>query len=336
MRYEKRSMKNDEPKNVLAEAPQRAMPRNVRPMLATLAEAPFDGDGWLFEVKWDGYRAIAEVRSRSVRLYSRNLLSYEERFAPVVESLRRLGREALLDGEVVVLDDSGRPNFQWLQVWHRERRGQLVYCVFDLLHLDGHDLTGLPLLTRKQLLQELIAGVPGLTLSEHVEHDGKAFFRAAAEAGLEGIVAKKANSHYRVGVRSRDWLKLKARQRQEVVIGGFTQGRGSRQYFGSLLLGVYDQGKFVNVGHVGTGFDEATLAEVHARLEPLVQPKCPFAVRPKTNAPARWVKPELVCEVAFTEWTEDGHIRHPVFMGLRDDKPASAVRREMPMRGAGA
>jgi bifunctional non-homologous end joining protein LigD len=318
---------------MLAEAPERPLPHNVKPMLACPGDKPFDGPGWLFEVKWDGYRAIAECHAGNVRLYSRKQLSYASRFTPVFAALKPLTREAVIDGEIVALDELGRPNFQWLQGYDREPRGQLVYCVFDLLHLDGRDLTGLPLMLRKAILQDLIAGMPGIRLSEHVEEQGIAFFNAAAEAGLEGVVAKRASSRYRQGIRSKEWIKLKSRQRQEFVIGGFTQARGSRPYFGALLLGVYKDGKLVNVGKAGSGFDDKTLAEVHAQLLPLKQARSPFTPKPKTDTPATWVEPKLVCEVAFSDWTEDWHIRFPVFVGLREDKDPVDVRRELPDTG---
>jgi bifunctional non-homologous end joining protein LigD len=313
----------------LSDAPKAAMPHHVRPMLASPAAQPFDHADWLFEVKWDGYRAIAEVSREQVRLYSRNKLSFEKRFAPLVDSLQHLGVEAVIDGEMVVLDDSGRPRFQLIQDYPKSG-GSLVYVVFDLLYLDGHNLEKLPLIRRKEILAGLVDGLPNISLSEHVPEQGIAFYRAVEEKGLEGIIAKDGQSRYQQGVRSRSWLKIKTHLRQEAVIGGFTEPKGSRHGLGSLVLGVYENGDLTYIGHVGTGFSQQRLAELRSQLDGLTQGTCPFKKRPKTNAPVHWVRPELVCEVSFDAWTNDGYIRHPVFLGLREDKAASEVRRERP------
>jgi bifunctional non-homologous end joining protein LigD len=299
-------------------------------MLATFVEESFDRAGWLFELKLDGYRAIAEVEPKSALLYSRNHNSYEERFRPVVESLRRLGHRAVLDGEVVVVDAAGKPQFQLLQNYQKTGRGRLVYYVFDLLYLDGHDLRGLPLKRRKEILQQVLPDLPAVKFNEHVEERGTAFFQAVAEHGLEGVIAKNAASPYREGLRSRNWLKIKTHLRQQAVIAGYTKPRGSRKNLGALVLGVYDGEALVYIGHAGGGFAETTLADVYAKLRPLAQDKCPFVKRPKTNAPVQWVRPELVCEVTFQAWTQDGQMRQPIFLGLRQDEPARSVRRERP------
>ena len=310
--------------------PNAATPTWIKPMLATLVAEPFDRPGWLFEIKWDGYRAIAVIDKRVVRPYSRNHLSYANRFPYLIEALRELGHEAVLDGEIVVLDRKGRPQFQLLQEYQKTGKGRLAFCVFDLLFLDGHDLRSQPLRQRKKRLQEILGTSPGLLFSEHIEERGIAFFRAVAEQGLEGMVAKNGNSVYREGVRSRQWLKVKTHWRQEAVIGGFTKGQGNRSHFGALVLGVYLGNELVYVGHVGSGFTERSLAELRAKLDPLIQAKCPFAIRPKTNAPVQWVRPQLVCEITFREWSAGGHLRLPIFQGLRDDKDPRSVRRELP------
>jgi bifunctional non-homologous end joining protein LigD len=313
-------------------------------MLANPVDEPFDGSDWIFEVKWDGYRAIAEVTSPpqppspirggglggEVRLYSRNQLSFEKRFAPVVDSLEHIREEAVIDGELVVLDSAGKPKFQLIQDYPKSG-GSLVYMAFDLLYLDGHNLEKLSLVRRKEILAQLIAGLPDINLSEHVAENGVAFFRAVQEQGLEGIIAKEAASRYRQGIRGRSWLKIKTHLRQEAVIGGFTEPKGARHGLGSLLLGVYDNGDLTYIGHVGTGFDQKTLADLRARLDHLSQESCPFKKRPKPNAPVHWVRPELVCEISFGLWTDDGQVRHPVFLGLREDKDASEVHRERPV-----
>lgn len=315
----------------LSDAPEAAMPRNIKPMLATPISQPFDDPDWLFELKWDGYRAVAEISHGKVRLYSRNKLSFEKRFAPIVDSLQHLGHEAVLDGEIVVLDATGKPQFELLHGYQGAPTGTLVYQVFDLLYLDGHDLRKLTLRRRKDILARLLGNLPNVRLGEHVEQHGVAFYEAVSRSGLEGIVAKDARSQYREGFRSQSWLKLKTQLRQEAVIGGFTEPRGGRTGLGAVLLGVYDDGDLIYIGHAGSGFSEQGLADLRSRLEGLVQKACPFKDRPKPNAPVHWVQPRLVCEVSFAAWNESGHVRHPVFIGLREDKEATTVRRERPL-----
>jgi bifunctional non-homologous end joining protein LigD len=311
------------------DAPRGPMPHRVKPMLATPVAAPFDGAGWIFEVKWDGYRAVAEVDNGKVSLYSRNHNAFESKYPALVQELAGLGHDAVLDGEVTVLDAEGKARFHLLQNYQKSR-GNLIYYAFDLLYLDGRDLRDLPLLRRKELLAALIQGSARLRMSEHIAEHGRAFFKAVADQGLEGIVAKKANSPYREGVRGMNWLKIKARRRQEVVIGGFTDPRGSRQGFGALIIGTFEGKHLVYRGHAGGGFDDKSLAELRARLDALVQKDCPFEKKPKTNAPAHWVRPVLVCEVAFQEWSQEGSMRVPVFLGLREDIPPHVVTREVP------
>ena len=317
------------PKPVVQPSEKRAEKMIVRPMLATLVDQAFDREGWLFEVKWDGFRAIAELDHGDVLLYSRNHKSFNDRFSPIVETLTKMKSAAVLDGEIVILDRQGKSQFQLLQNYQTTGEGQLVYYVFDLLFLDGKDLRNEPLRERKKALAKLIKGKKNVLLSEHIETTGLSFFEAAANQQLEGIIAKNAESRYREGVRNLDWLKIKTQMRQEAVVGGFTEPKGGRQEFGALVLGVYD-GKDLNyIGHTGGGFDASSLSAVRSRLEPLVQKACPFNVRPHTNTPAQWVKPELVCEVKFSEWTKDGSMRQPIFLGLRDDKKATTVHREV-------
>lgn len=326
--------------DLLADAPRGPLPRVVRPMLATLVDAPFDRPGWIFEPKWDGYRAVATVHKGSVRLVSRNQKPFEAKYAPVARALESLGHDAVLDGEIVVVDAAGRSHFQLLQNYQRTGAGNLLYYVFDIVHLDGHDLHRLPLLQRKEILARLIAGDRGvIRLSEHVEKSGIALFAAAQQHGLEGIIAKSGQSVYAEGARGHDWLKIKTKLRQEAVIGGFTEPRGGRKHLGALILGVYDDdGKLVYIGHSGGGFTTSELAAMRARLEPLERTRCPFSDPPRTNAPVHWVAPRVVCEVAFQEWTADGMARHPIYVGLREDKPARDVRRELPrpLRTTGA
>lgn len=303
----------------------------VRPMLATLVGQPFDRAGWIFEPKWDGYRAIAEVRKEKVRLYSRNQKSMAESYPAIVDALREMRHDAILDGEIVVLDAHGRSSFQLLQNYRRTGQGALAYYVFDLLRLDGQDLRKRPLFERKAHLSELLGELETdgpIRYSDHVEDKGKALFREATRAHLEGIVAKRGESLYVEGSRTSDWLKIKTRQRQEAVIGGFTDPRGSRKHLGALVLGVYEGDDLVYIGHSGGGFNTRSLAEVRGLLDPLIREECSFVKRPSTNMPVHWVEPRLVCEVEFQEWTEDGILRQPIFLGLREDKPARSVRRE--------
>ena len=311
------------------------IPREVTPMLTTLVDAPFDDERWLFELKWDGYRAIAVIEKDAVTLTSRNKNDLLHQFREM-EGLNRAFRSIpiVVDGELCVLDATGKPDFQALQSRAKPIRGvarakpsPVVYVVFDLLYADGRDLRDRPLEERKRLLEELIVPDRGVMFSKHVEAHGTQLFALAEERGLEGIVGKVRTSPYR-SVRSREWVKIKAKQRQEFVIGGWTEPRGSRKGFGALLVGYYDGDALRYAGHVGTGFDGKRLDDMMARMKPLARKTAPFVDAPKTNTPAHWIAPELVCEVAFAEWTREGILRQPVFVGLRADKDAPAVVRE--------
>jgi bifunctional non-homologous end joining protein LigD len=314
----------------LAEAPLRPMPHNIEPMLATLVKEPFDDPAWIFEVKWDGYRALAEVQDGQVNLYTRNQISLNKKFPAIAEALQKLGVDAVLDGEIVVVDDEGKADFQMLQNYQKSGRGYLIYYVFDLLFVNGHDLTGLPLFKRKELLKKLLPADKNLRFSDHVPKEGVLFFRVVRDKGLEGIVAKHAQSPYRMGKRSRQWLKIKTQLTQEGVIAGFTEPKGGRKYFGSLVLGAYEEDELIYIGHSGGGFGAENLRSIYEKLQPLVQDKCPFKTIPPSNTPVTWVKPQLVCEVTFAGWTEEGLMRQPVFSRLREDKTAWEVRREKP------
>ncbi|MBW3538501.1 DNA ligase D [Candidatus Parcubacteria bacterium] len=323
------------PAEALSGAPKAEMPRDVKPMLATLTDQPFDREGWLFEVKWDGYRAIAEVDQGKVKLYSRNLQPFNQKFPPVVAALRGLSHDAVLDGEVVALDEDGKPRFQLLQNWAKgvgsqADRGVLVYYAFDLIWLGGHDLTGLALIRRKQLLAQILPVSPHLKISDHITERGKDFFEAARGQDLEGVMAKDAQSTYRPGVRTKSWLKVKTHRRQKAVVGGFTEPRGSRQGLGAVVLGVYQDDKLVYIGHTGGGFTDQSLAQMKRRLKPLIRQTSPFSASFKTNAPVTWVEPRVVVEVSFAEWTGDGHMRQPILVGVREDKDPRQVRRELP------
>jgi bifunctional non-homologous end joining protein LigD len=312
-------------------APTGQLPKHPTPMLATLAKAPFDSPEWLYEVKWDGYRIMAELGPSGPTLHSRRGQDYTQTFQPVADALAPLRVPALLDGEMVIVDNAGRPSFQDLQNYLRTHQGRLLYCAFDLIHLAGHDLTSQPLTARKHLLKRLLGLIsdPHLQYSDEVIGQGTALFGTARTQGLEGIMAKRGDSLYALGRRSHDWLKFKTHRRQEAVVVGYTEPRVGRQYFGALVLGVYDaSGRLAYAGHTGSGFDDADLKTLHERLKSLETPTSPIQPEPKTNEPAHWVRPELVAEIEFTEWTEDGSMRHPIFAGLRDDKDPREVKRE--------
>lgn len=302
----------------------------VRPMLCTLIDEPFSRDGWLFEIKWDGYRAIGAKQGSDVQLYSRAHTDFINHYPPVAEALRDLAHDVILDGEIVVVDDNGRPHFEWLQNWRRMPEGNLAYYVFDILWCDGHDVRTMPLRERKKLLRSVIPKTSLIHYSDHIEHDGEALFKEMQQRGLEGIVAKKADSLYRENDRGAAWLKIKTHMRQEVVIGGYTEPRGSRKYIGSLIVGIYEDDELQYVGHSGGGIPDEQRKQLQTKLQRIERKTSPFATEPKPNAPVHWVRPELVCEMSFSEWTKEGYMRQPEFEGLREDKKPKAVHREKP------
>ena len=303
-------------------------PSHVEPMLATLVDGPFDRDGWAFEVKWDGYRSLAVIKGGKVRLLSRNGKAQNAKFPTVAAALSGLPIDAVFDGEIVAVDRKGRPHFQDLQNSMGPGNGRILFYVFDVLYAGGYDLRALPLRRRRAILEKFLPVSEIVRLSEAIERTGGAFFRAAEKNGLEGIIAKDLASPYRSGSRTREWLKIKTQKRQEAVICGFTRPRASRKYFGALILGAFRKGKLAHIGHVGTGFTERTLRDIHAKLTPLATTRSPFAEEPRTNMPVTWVAPRLICEVKFSEWTAEGLMRHPVFLGLREDKSAREVEPE--------
>jgi len=307
--------------------------RLYEPMLATLVQSLPSDDGWLFEPKWDGYRALGYVRSGDATLRSRRGNDLTGRFAAVAKELPKALRspDAVVDGEVCALDESGRPSFSAMQ----QGSQRLVYELFDLLELDGEPLVGLALTERRKRLEALV-GASALVQVSGAFEDGDALLEAAREQHLEGVMAKRAASRYQEGRRGRDWLKVKTHGRQEFVVCGWTKGQGRRSgTFGSLVLGVRRGGEWAWVGNVGTGFTERVIDDLLARLEPLRRETTPFPAEPKMPKVRKgdvvWVEPELVCEVEFLEWTHDGHLRAPSFQGLRDDKAPVAVRREEPV-----
>ncbi|NIG54756.1 non-homologous end-joining DNA ligase [Chitinophaga sp. Cy-1792] len=307
-----------------------AMPEGVKPMLATLANKPFDNADWLYEIKWDGYRAIGYCNKEKAHIVSRNQLSFDKKFPVITEALKEWNVKAVVDGEIVAPDENGDPDFQQLQNYLKFGSStQIVYYIFDLLWYEGRDLRQEPLLTRKTLLQQILPPEDNLIrYSDHIIENGKAFYEAAVKRGLEGVMAKNANGAYVSGRRTDSWLKIKNNQFTEAVICGYTKGRNSRKYFGAIVLGKYKGSKLQYIGHTGGGFSDQQLRELYAKFQPLVTDHSPFKPVPDTNMPVTWMKPLLVCAVKYAEITTEGILRQPIFMGLREDKKAATEKNE--------
>jgi bifunctional non-homologous end joining protein LigD len=294
-------------------------------MLAKETDISFDDKDWLFEIKWDGYRAIAEITQGKVELYSRNGNSFNSSYPVVLHALEKMKDDLVLDGEIVVLNEDGKSDFQKLQHYEDNTQYPICYYVFDVLSANGHSTVDLPLIERKKLLKRIIPKDPVIKYSDHIQEHGKTFFEAAGKKDMEGIMAKKASSLYYPGVRTNEWLKIKHHKSAEVIIAGFTKPAGARKYFGALVLGIRSGDQLVYAGHTGSGFSESGLKEMYGKLKPLIKKESPFKQSVKTNAPVTWVKPVLVCEVKFTEWTTDNKMRHPIFLRLRTDKKINEI-----------
>ncbi|HEX2684494.1 MAG TPA: non-homologous end-joining DNA ligase, partial [Ferruginibacter sp.] len=264
---------------------KKLLPKSMQPMLATLVDKPFDKEGWLYEVKWDGYRALAVIDNGKVSLLSRNNKSFNEKFYPITEQLKKLKKKMIIDGEVVVLNDRGISDFGSLQNWRSEADGQLYYYVFDILWLEDKELITLPLTERQKILRKTIKEQGSVRISQAFEESGLEFFETAKRMGLEGIMAKKKDSAYLPGLRSNDWLKIKSNQRQEMVIGGYTINDDTAKQFSSLLVGVFDGKKLRYTGKVGTGFNDATQKAILQKLKPLLTDKPAFEEIPDINKP---------------------------------------------------
>ena len=298
-------------------------------MLAKLRDAAFDDPDWIYEIKWDGYRAIAEVGKKNIRLYSRNGLSFAEDYPAIFEELNKIKKEVVLDGEIVALDKEGKPSFQLIQQYGQGGDVPICYYVFDCLSVGGKSIEGKPLLERKEILRALLPKSELIKYCDHIEDQGKEFFKLVKKQGLEGMIAKRAGSMYNEGARSADWLKVKNVIMEEAVIAGYTEPGGSRKYFGALVLGLYKKGKLVYIGHTGTGFNDNTLKDLYHKLQSLKTDTSPFSVKVPVNGAVTWVEPKLVCNLKYTEVTQGGTRRHPVFMGLRIDKAPEEVHEEV-------
>src|SRR5664280_1548811 len=311
-------------------------PSKLSPMLATMVDKPFDKEGWQYEIKWDGYRTVAFCNKNKVELKSRNDKSFNAKFYPVYKAVQQWNINAVVDGEVVVLDEDGKSNFGALQNWRSEADGEIYFYVFDLLWMNGKDLMQIPLSERRNILKHIVPENNVIRLSENFEVSGIEFFETAKKMGLEGIMAKKSDSVYSAGNRSKEWLKIKANKRQEMVIGGYTKNDDSSKSFSSLLLGVFEKGKLIYTGKVGTGFNDKQQIEMLKQFKPHITKSAPFTELPDINKPSRfrpnpphataiWMKPEMVCEVSFTEMTTDG-----ICLLYTSPSPRDRTRSRMP------
>src|SRR4051794_17515180 len=296
-----------------------SLPKRLQPMLATFTDEPFDDRGWVFEDKYDGFRMIAEIRRDKVVLYSRNGKIISHSYIEVAKALEGVKGDAVIDGELVAIGKDGVSHFQLLQNALRHE-AKLLYCAFDLMFENAADLRKQPLLDRKKRLKAVLPRHKLIAFSSHRKGDGKKFFAEAERKDLEGIMAKRADSPYTSGSRTRYRLKIKTAKRQEVVIAGFTAPKRTRPFFGALVLAVREGDAWRYIGHVGTGFSHKVLGDLHAKLIKLTVSKSPFPAKVKDELVTTWVMPSLVAEVKFAEWTSKGELRQPVYLGLRSDK----------------
>ncbi len=301
----------------------------IKPMLATLTDAPFSDPAWLYEIKWDGYRAIAETGKDKLRFYSRNGVDFTERFPVITQALKKIKHQAILDGEVVLLNEKDLPDFQKLQHYESNLNYPLIYYAFDILELEGKNMEGLPLTDRKKILKKMLGRNSTIRYCDHIENDGVGFFEKAREQGLEGIIAKKKDSAYSRGHRSREWLKIKNVQSTEVVIVGYTEPKGEREAFGSLVIASKKGSSWQYRGHVGTGFSGQLLRDLKKKMKLLETDQSPFAGKVPLNGAITWLRPELVADISYTEITRDNIFRHPSFLRLRDEKSAKEVNEEI-------
>ncbi len=301
----------------------------IQPMLASVSKKTFDNPQWVYEIKWDGYRVIAHILDHQAQLYSRNGISFNSKFSIIAGELAKVSQNVILDGEVVLVDNQGIPHFQLLQHYNERTLGELRYYVFDMLYLNGHSMLELPLIDRKSLIPEVIQNLHHVYYCDHIPEKGTQFFNEAAEKGLEGVIAKKSDSKYFPGTRSDNWLKIKAVKSQEAIICGYTTESKGAGLFGSLVLGLHKDGELTYIGKCGSGFSGDTQKELHSKMKKLETNDKPFNKNINTKGrKIQWLKPELICEVKFTEWTNSGSMRHPVYKGLRSDKTLPEITRE--------
>ncbi len=339
MAGKKTSDGSQELKALLQAGTPAGMPAGIKPMLATLVNEPFDDPQWIYEVKWDGYRSIAYINKGEVSLSSRNNKPFTDKYYPIANALKHWKNNAVLDGEILVIQEDGKADFSALQNWRSEADGHLVFYVFDILWYNGINLMDLELSQRQEILKDILPSDDDRIRLSQPFSGGIDFFQTASKMGLEGIMAKRKDSLYIPDSRNRQWLKIKANKRQEVVIAGYTKNDSSSKLFSSLLLGVYQKGQLVYTGKVGTGFTDKMQREMMDQFKPLITKTIPFASEPDINKPSRfrpnpphakavWLKPVLVCEVSYAEITSDGVFRHPSFEGMRIDKKAVDVALE--------
>jgi bifunctional non-homologous end joining protein LigD len=300
----------------------------IKPMLASISKTAFDDKDWLYEIKWDGYRAIAALKNGNLDLYSRNGIDFKTRFPSIAQALLKIKHDVVLDGEIVLLNEKDLPDFQKLQHYENHLNYPLIYYVFDMLSLDGKDTKQLPLTDRKKLVKKLLGKNKTVQYCDHIENNGIAFLDKAKEQGLEGIIAKKKDSSYTPGIRSKEWLKLKNVQSTEAVIVGYTEPQGGRTHFGSLILASPKAKKWQYRGHVGTGFSHEKLGSLKKMMKPLQTDESPFQEKVPLNGKTTWLKPKLVADIAYTEMTRDGIFRHPSFLRLRDEKTTETINDE--------
>jgi bifunctional non-homologous end joining protein LigD len=314
-------------------------PKDLSPMLATLVEKSIEKHGWMYEVKWDGFRALAYLDKNKVELRSRNNKTFNDKFYPIYNSFKEWNIDAVFDGEIVVISNQGFSDFAALQTWRSEADGELAYYIFDILWYEGRNLMNTPLAERRKILQKIIPSKGNIRLSENFEVSANDFIALAEKMGLEGIIAKKENSLYKPGLRSKEWIKIKTKKHQEAIVAGYTKNENTSKKFSALLLGVYEDNELVFIGPVGTGFTVQVQNEILEKLNPLKTLTCPFNSIPEYNKPSRfrpnpprsevtWVKPELVVEITYLTVAPDGTYRHPSFRGIREDKKAREIVRE--------
>ncbi len=317
-------------KRKISDQPKTVIPRDLKPTLASIIEEPFNGEEWQFEIKWDGYRALSYLNDGKVQLRSRNNLSFDQKYVPVYEALKQWPVNAVIDGEIIILNELGKADFKALQDWQHTKTGELAYYVFDILWLDGISIMNLPLSERQDILKQLIPETGIIRYSDCIDECGVDFYKIAKENGLEGIIAKRKNSTYQPGHRTKSWLKVKVEQRHEAVICGYARNKDTDRLFSSLLLGLYEDEELRYIGQVGTGFNAAMQTHIMKKIKPLITRTVPFDVEPNLGKETVWIRPSLVCEVKYTELTPEGVMRHPSFQGLREDKTILDINNESP------